>query len=145
MLTSDGADYQPDEDFVLLLEKEYGSKIDVRQEIVAMEIWTQLNPAKRKLRENMKNFVFKWIKRGYDSASGDGKFVSPHVTSEVQKVHQIKEQQRAIKMQTSIKHRSFEETITNISWVDDPSEYEAIKNLYLNRHGFYFDGERKCK
>ena len=56
MLLNDGKNWEPDDDLVLKWKTHFRGKVDVDRELVKMELWCDVNPAKRKTKKYIQNF-----------------------------------------------------------------------------------------
>ena len=119
MLLNDKQDWQPEEGDVIQWQRAYPA-IDVHQELKAMESWCDANPAKRKTKVGIKRFVNSWLARAQDRGG------SPMAAK--------------YKKPDSLRGKTVDMQLTDITWLD-PEHMEAMKQYYLNRHGFYYDGE----
>lgn len=127
MLLKSGETYEVPDEFYDLLLQNYDSQL-VQQELNAMEMWLYANPAKRKTKVGMKKFINSWLKRTQDTGG-----VSPYA-----KQHK----QESGVSDDSIRGRSLAASLTDITWLDG-AEREMMKQFYLNKNGYYFDGEVK--
>jgi len=134
MILNDGSDWQPTPEQLDKWEKAYKDTcVDIHQELVMMDLWCDANPAKRKTRKGVASFCTKWFKRTLEQG---GKSI------ELQKEKEQEFKQRLEKRKTSLRNKGIEEQMCDISWLSG-SQYELMKQYYLDKHGRYFDGEFK--
>jgi dTDP-glucose pyrophosphorylase len=120
MLCKDGSTYEPKQEDIIAWERAYSKRgVDVRQELLSMESWLDANPKKRKV--DMKRFIDNWLKR---AAQAGG---SPMAKSRKQSSRNI-----------PIEHK-----LCDIGWVQNVETKQDAKQFYLNKLGYYFDGELK--
>ena len=120
MLLNNGDTYTPEDADVIAWEKAYPA-INVYQELNAMESWLDANPTRRKTPKGIKRFVNSWLARAQDKGG------SPHVKS---KTH-------------SIRNRNIEDSLADVSWVQNVEAKNRAINYFMGKYGFYWDGERK--
>ncbi len=65
MILKSGDHWEPEQQDVLAWEQTY-KKIDVHQELMAMESWCDANPSRRKTKKGIKRFVNAWLSRAND-------------------------------------------------------------------------------
>lgn len=111
-------DWQPEDSDIIAWQRAYPA-IDVHQELAAMESWCDANPTRRKTAKGIKRFVNSWLARAQDKGG------SP--------------QAKAKSKNTSIRNKSIEMQMTDISWLDG-EDYEMMKQYYIQKRGFYYDG-----
>lgn len=111
-------DWQPEDSDIIAWQRAYPA-IDVHQELAAMESWCDANPSRRKTAKGIKRFVNSWLARAQDKGG------SP--------------QAKAKSSNTSIRNKSIEMQMTDISWLDG-EDYEMMKQYYIQKRGFYYDG-----
>lgn len=122
MLCKDGSSFEVEQTDVIAWERTYsGRGVDVQQELMSMESWLDANPAKRKTRKGMKRFIDSWLKRAAESGG------SPMVKAKRQNARDV-----------PIDHK-----LCDISWVQNVEAKERARQFYLNKLGYYFDGELK--
>ena len=120
MLCKDGSTYEPKQEDLIAWERAYSKRgVDVRQELLSMESWLDANPKKRKV--DMKRFIDNWLKRAAQSGG------SPMAKSRKQSSRNI-----------PIEHK-----LCDIGWVQNVETKQDAKQFYLNKLGYYFDGELK--
>ncbi len=120
MLCKDGSTYEPKQEDIIAWERAYSQRgVDVRQELLSMESWLDANPKKRKV--DMKRFIDNWLKRAAQSGG------SPMAKSRKQSSRNI-----------PIEHK-----LCDIGWVQNVESKQQAKQFYLNKLGYYFDGELK--
>ena len=120
MILNNGDNWQPKENDVIAWQRTY-KKIDVRQELMAMESWLDANPKKRKTPQGIKSFVVRWLKKSDDQGG-----LSP-IAKKYNKTD-------------SIRAKTIEMQIADVTWVD-PDQVQMMKEFYLNKLGYYYDGE----
>jgi hypothetical protein len=120
MLLNNGDTYTPEDADVIAWEKAYPA-INVYQEINAMESWLDANPTRRKTPKGIKRFVNSWLARAQDKGG------SPHVKSKT----------------NSIRSRNIEDSLADVSWVQNVEAKNRAINYFMGKYGFYWDGERK--
>jgi hypothetical protein len=111
-------DWQPEDSDIIAWQRAYPA-INVHQELAAMESWCDANPTRRKTAKGIKRFVNSWLARAQDKGG------SP--------------QAKAKSLNTSIRNKSIEMQMTDISWLDG-EDYEMMKQYYIQKRGFYYDG-----
>ena len=111
-------DWQPEDSDIIAWQRAYPA-IDVHQELAAMESWCDANPSRRKTAKGIKRFVNSWLARAQDKGG------SP--------------QAKAKSKNTFIRNKSIEMQMTDISWLDG-EDYEMMKQYYIQKRGFYYDG-----
>jgi len=121
MLLNNKEDWQPEEKDVIAWQRTYPA-INVHQELMAMESWCDANPTKRKTKQGIKRFVNSWLSRAQDRGG------SP----------QAQKQNKS----DSIRAKSIDMQMTDISWLDGDMQL-MMKQYYLDKFGFYYDGELK--
>ena len=95
--------------------------VDVDQEIRAMTAWCHSNPKNRKTKSGIKRFINAWL--GKARAQGGS---SPFARNQVKK--------------DRLRDKTIEMQLTDITWLD-PEAREAAKVFYLQKYGYYYDGE----
>ena len=121
MLLNNKEDWQPEEKDVIAWQRTYPA-INVHQELMAMESWCDANPTKRKTKQGIKRFVNSWLSRAQDRGG------SP----------QAQKQNKS----DSIRAKSIDMQMTDISWLNTEDQI-SMKQYYLDKFGFYYDGELK--
>ena len=121
MLLNNKEDWQPEEKDVIAWQRTYPA-INVHQELMAMESWCDANPTKRKTKKGIKRFVNSWLSRAQDRGG------SP----------QAQKQNKS----DSIRAKSIDMQMTDISWLNTEDQI-SMKQYYLDKFGFYYDGELK--
>ena len=109
--------WQPKETDKIAWQRAYPA-VDVHQELMAMESWLDANPTKRKTARGIKSFVVRWLSRSQDRGGS-----SP-----------------LAKKKNRLRDKTPEMQLADISWVD-PEDREMMKEYYLNKLGYYYDGE----
>lgn len=117
MLLNTGENYTPDQGDIIAWQRTYPA-IDVHQELMAMESWCDANPTKRKTKQGIKRFINSWLARAQDRGG------SP----------------QARKFKTNLRSKTLEMQMADITWVN-PSQVEQMKQYYLAKLGYYYDGE----
>ena len=120
MLLNNGDTYTPEQADIIQWEKTYPA-INVYQELNAMESWLDANPTRRKTPKGIKRFVNSWLARAQDKGG------SPHVKSKT----------------NSIRSRNIEDSLADVSWVQNVEAKNRAINYFMGKYGFYWDGERK--
>ena len=64
----DGTDYEPDNDFLMELQRAYQG-IDLEFQFKKMRIWCLSNASRRKTRRGIKRFINNWLARNYETHS----------------------------------------------------------------------------
>ncbi len=121
MLLNTKEDWQPEDNDVIAWQRTYPA-INVHQELMAMESWCDANPTKRKTKQGIKRFVNSWLSRAQDRGG------SP----------QAQKQNKS----DSIRAKSIDMQMTDISWLNTEDQI-SMKQYYLDKFGFYYDGELK--
>jgi len=121
MLLNTKEDWQPEEKDVIAWQRTYPA-INVHQELMAMESWCDANPAKRKTKQGVKRFVNSWLSRAQDRGG------SPLAQKQ--------------NKSDSIRAKSIDMQMTDISWLDGDMQL-MMKQYYLGKFGFYYDGKLK--
>jgi len=109
--------WQPKETDKIAWQRAYPA-VDVHQELMAMESWLDANPTKRKTARGIKSFVVRWLSRAQDRGGS-----SP-----------------LSKKKNRLRDKTPEMQLADVSWVD-PEDREMMKEYYLNKLGYYYDGE----
>ncbi len=117
MLLNTKEDWQPEEADIIAWQKTYPA-IDVHQELMAMESWCDANPAKRKTKQGIKRFINAWLARAQDKGG------SPQVKAKSDR----------------LRSKTVEMQLADVTWVA-PEKLEEAKRYYLNKMGYYYDGE----
>lgn len=118
MLLNTNEDWQPEESDIIAWQRAYPA-INVHQELAAMESWLDANPTRRKTSRGIKRFVNSWLSRAQDKGG------SP--------------QARSGTKSDSIRAKSIDMQLTDISWLDG-EDYEMMKQYYIKKRGFFYDG-----
>ena len=117
LILQTGKEYSVKDEDILAWQKTYAN-LDVYHEIDRMSQWLDANPPKRKTSRGIKRFINSWLSRANENkAAGKSTVV------------------RGIKP-------SGVDSVTDVSWIDDPELKELKMRQYINRHGSYWDGER---
>ena len=119
MLLNTKEDWQPEEADVIQWQRTYPA-INVHQELMAMESWCDANPTKRKTKQGIKRFVNSWLSRAQDRGGSPQARKQRHIDS--------------------IKAKSIDMQLADISWLDEDSKM-SMKQYYFDKYGFYYDGE----
>ena len=120
MLCKDGSTYEPKQEDLIAWERAYSKRgVDVRQELLSMESWLDANPTRRK--KDMKRFIDNWLKRAAQSGG------SPMAKSRKKSARDV-----------PIEHK-----LCDIGWVQNVESKQEARQFYLNKLGYYFDGELK--
>ena len=121
MLLNTKEDWQPEEKDVIAWQRAFRA-VNVHQELMAMESWCDANPTKRKTKQGIKRFVNLWLTKAQNQGG------SP----------QAKKQSK----NESIRAKSIDMQMTDVSWLDGDMQL-MMKQYYLDKFGFYYDGELK--
>lgn len=121
MLLSTKEDWQPEQKDVIAWQRAFPA-VNVHQELMAMESWCDANPAKRKTKQGIKRFVNSWLTKAQNQGG------SP----------QAKKQSK----NESIRSKSIDMQMADVSWLDGDMQL-MMKQHYLDKFGFYYDGELK--
>ena len=122
MLCKDGSTYEPKQEDLIAWERAYSKRgVNVQQELLSMESWLDANQSKRKTKVGMKRFIDSWLKRAAESGG------SPMAKSRKKSSRNI-----------PIEHK-----LCDIGWVQNVETKQNAKQFYLNKLGYYFDGELK--
>ena len=116
MILNNGDNWQPEETDVIAWQRAY-PKVDVHQELMAMESWLDANPTRRKKPTGIKRFVNSWLARAQDKGG------SPMV--------------RQSNQGTSLRAMTIDMALSDLSWVD-PENIPRMKEFYLQKYGHYF-------
>jgi hypothetical protein len=119
MLLNTKEDWQPEEADLIAWQRAYPA-INVHQELAVMESWCDANPAKRKTIKGIKRFVNSWLARAQNQGG------SP--------------QAKAYSKPDSLRAKTIDMQMADISWLTG-DQYLMMKQYYLNKVGFYYDGE----
>ena len=98
-----------------------------------MSVWCEANPAKRKTKAGSATFCNKWLSVAESQGGNSG---------DVSKYRQQNDQKRQ-PASDSIKARTIEMDIVDVSWIACPQEKQAQREYYMTKRGFYFEGEFK--
>jgi len=66
MLLKTGEDYEPDKQFIRVMQDCY-PRLDIQTELRKMAGWCYSNPGKRKTKRGIKRFINNWLARAYDN------------------------------------------------------------------------------
>jgi hypothetical protein len=117
MILNTGASWEPEENDVIAWQRTY-KKVDVHQELMAMESWLDANPAKRKTPKGIKSFIVRWLKKSDDQGGN-----SPIA--------------RKYNKAISLRAMTIDMALSDLSWVD-PEHIPRMKEFYLQKYGHYF-------
>ena len=120
MLLETGDYWEPDQGDIIKWQRAY-KKVDVHQELSAMDAWLDANPTRRKTKVGMNRFVNSWLKRSDDQGGA-----SP-VAKQYAK---------------TLRGMTLDMQLTDITWLN-PEDQQMMKGYYLAQRGFYYDGELK--
>tara|TARA_R110000822_G_scaffold66318_1_gene162048 strand:+ start:599 stop:1012 length:414 start_codon:yes stop_codon:yes gene_type:complete len=132
MLLNTKERWEPEEADVIAWSRTYPA-VDVFQELRAMESWLDANPTKRKTKGGIKRFVNSWLSRSQDRGGS-----SPAVIGTQAQVAKL-DPQGITAAPISLKSLTMDMQLTDITWLD-PQNAQEMKQYYLERRGFYFDG-----
>ena len=132
MILNTGDRWEPEESDVIAWSRTYPA-VDVFQELRAMESWLDANPTKRKTKGGIKRFVNSWLSRSQDRGGS-----SPAVIGTQAQVAKL-DPQGITAAPISLKSLTMDMQLTDITWLD-PQDAQEMKQYYLDRRGFYFDG-----
>ena len=121
MLLNTKEDWQPEEKDVIAWQRAFPA-VNVHQELMVMESWCDANPTKRKTKSGIKRFVNSWLSRAQDRGG------SPQAQKQSKN--------------ESIRAKSIDMQMTDISWLNTEDQI-SMKQYYLDKFGFYYDGELK--
>ena len=121
MLLSTKEDWQPEQKDVIAWQRAFPA-VNVHQELMAMESWCDANPAKRKTKQGIKRFVNSWLTKAQNQGG------SPHAKKQSKN--------------ESIRAKSIDMQMADVSWLDGDMQL-MMKQHYLDKFGFYYDGELK--
>lgn len=121
MLLNTKEDWQPDDKDVIAWQRAFPA-VNVHQELLAMESWCDANPAKRKTKKGIKRFINLWLTKAQNQGG------SPQAKKQIKS--------------DSIRAKSIDMQMTDVSWLDGDKQL-MMKQHYLNKVGFYYDGELK--
>ena len=121
MMLITGNIYQTEDADVIAWQRAY-TKVDVHQELAAMESWLDANPAKRKTPKGIKRFINSWLSRAQNQGG------SPMVKS--------------YRKADSLRSKTIEMQMGDVSWLQG-EELEMMKAYYLRIIGYYYDGDLK--
>jgi len=121
MLLNTKEDWQPEQKDVIAWQRAFPA-VNVHQELMAMESWCDANPTKRKTKSGIKRFVNLWLTKAQNQGG------SP----------QAKKQNKS----DSIRAKSIDMQMADVSWLDGDMQL-MMKQHYLDKFGFYYDGELK--
>lgn len=120
MLLNTGETYEADEADIIAWQKVYPA-IDVYQELNAMESWLDANPTRRKTKRGIKRFINSWLARAQDKGG------SPQAKAK----------------NKSSRNISIENKLADVSWVENAEAKNRAINYFINKYGFYWDGEKQ--
>ena len=120
MLLQNQEHWEPDQGDIIKWQRAY-KKVDVHQELAAMDAWLDANPTRRKTKVGMNRFVNSWLKRSDDQGGA-----SP-VAKQYAK---------------TLRGMTLDMQLTDITWLN-PEDQQMMKGYYLAQRGFYYDGELK--
>ena len=132
MLLNTKERWEPEESDVIAWSRTYPA-VDVFQELRAMESWLDANPTKRKTKGGIKRFVNSWLSRSQDRGGS-----SPAVIGTQAQTAKL-DPQGITAAPISLKSLTMDMQLTDITWLD-PQDAQEMKQYYLDRRGFYFDG-----
>jgi hypothetical protein len=121
MLLNTKEDWQPEQSDIIQWSRTYRA-VNVDQELMAMESWLDANPNKRKTKAGIKRFVNSWLARAQNQGG------SPIA--------------KKSSKNGSIRAKSIDMQMTDVSWLEN-EEKTLMKNFYLQKFGFYYDGDLK--
>tara|TARA_R110000796_G_scaffold7861_5_gene26518 strand:- start:969 stop:1382 length:414 start_codon:yes stop_codon:yes gene_type:complete len=135
MLLNTKERWEPEQADVIAWSRTYPA-VDVFQELRAMESWLDANPTKRKTKGGIKRFVNSWLSRSQDRGGS-----SPAVIGKQAQTAKL-DPQSISKPDISIKSLTMDMQLTDVTWLD-PEDAHFMKDYYLAKRGFYFDGALK--
>tara|TARA_R100000479_G_C6211454_1_gene138374 strand:- start:13 stop:450 length:438 start_codon:yes stop_codon:yes gene_type:complete len=122
MLCKDGSTYSVEETDIIAWERAYEERgVKVRQELASMDSWLDANPSRRKTPKGMKRFIDSWLKRAAQTGG------SPTVRAK----------------KDSLRNIPVEHKLVDVSWVQCDQLRSICKDYYIQKVGYYFDGEVK--
>jgi hypothetical protein len=130
MLLNTGERWEPEDTDMIAWAKAYPA-VDVFQEIRAMESWLDAKPTKRKTKGGIKRFVNSWLSRSQDRGGSSpaviGKQAAKLDPTGIGATHVM------------LRSLTMDMQLTDVSWLD-PQDAQVMKQYYLDKRGFYFDG-----
>jgi len=120
MILITGQCYTVKQEDILIWKSAYPT-VDVDQEIRAMTAWCHSNPKNRKTKTGIKRFINAWLGKAQNQGGS-----SPFARNPVKKER--------------LRDKTIEMQLTDITWLD-PEAREAAKVFYLQKYGYYYDGE----
>jgi cytoskeletal protein RodZ len=120
MLLNTGETYTPEQADIIAWQRTYQA-VNVEQELMAMESWLDANPTRRKTAKGIKRFINSWLARAQDRGG------SP----------------QAKNLTNRLRNKTVDMQLADVSWIDYPATKENMKTYYINKLGFYYDGEIK--
>ncbi len=121
MLLNTKEDWQPDDKDVIAWQRAFPA-VNVHQELLAMESWCDANPTKRKTKQGIKRFINLWLTKAQNQGG------SPQAKKQIKS--------------DSIRAKSIDMQMSDVSWLDGDMQL-MMKQHYLTKFGFYYDGELK--
>lgn len=132
MLLDNGENWEPSEEMVKKWKESFkGTKVDVDRELVKMDLWCDANPRKRKTPKGIQAFCTRWL-NGAEEKGGH--------SIELQKAQEDEFRARLLRRKSSLRNKTIEEQMTDVTWLDGDVQL-MMKQYYLNKVGFYYDGE----
>jgi len=141
MILNTGERWEPEDIDMIAWSKAYPA-VDVFQELRAMESWLDANPKKRKTSGGIKRFVNSWLGRAQNQGGSSPALIGSHTATGKQAVTAKLDPKGISAPDVSIKALTMDMQLTDITWLD-PQDAHFMKEYYLAKNGFYFDGELK--
>lgn len=110
--------WQPKETDIIAWQRAYPA-VDVHQELMAMESWLDANPTKRKTARGIKSFVVRWLSKSQDRGGS-----SP-----------------LSKKKKRLRDKTPDMQMADVSWLHDNEERHMMKQYYLDKLDYYYDGQ----
>lgn len=124
MKLKSGKEWNPSEEAIEDWKGAY-EKVDVERELKKMSVWCEANPTRRKTPSGVMTFCNKWLCRAQEQGGSSGSPAKYKKYSDPD----------------SVRARTFNMELTDVSWLENPQEREAAKRYYLDLRGYYYDGE----
>lgn len=116
MILNTGDHWQPEEADVIAWQRAY-KKVDVYQELLAMESWCDANVSKRKTKVGIKSFVNRWLAKAQNQGA------SPWVNK--------------ITTADSLRSMTLPMQASDVSWLA-PEDRLRMVEFFLAKYGYYY-------
>jgi len=133
MLLNNGENWEPSDELVIKWKEHYKGKVNVDRELVKMDLWCDANPKKRKTKGGIQGFCQRWLNTA-EERGGE--------STKIQKSQEAEFAARYRRRSASIRSRPIDESLADVSFLSG-EEKIMMQQVYLNRYGFYWDGELK--